>query len=148
MNIYDCFGTFDPDNQNFNLAVQTTNIGFDEFYVSQYYNICSPTRYAIVAILQTEKRNSMDISPCLPNCGMLDSNVNFSDLRNDFLNPNDLDITQITKNDELTIYSLHAIGFDLHNRNDNQNILDLKTEAHPILSKGSPPSKGGKGVLI
>ena len=147
MKIYDCFGTFDEISQSFNLAVQTTNIGFDEFYVSQYYDICSPNRYAIVAILQTRKDNEMDMTPCEKNCALLTSNEKFSKLDPYFVTPIDWKISDAKKGDIILVYTLHAIGFNLKNSKDEKILEDFKNDIQPVSEKGSPPSVGGKGVV-
>lgn len=148
MNIYDCFGTFDVSTQSFNLAVQTTNIGSDKFYVSALYNICNPSRFAVIAILQTAEKNANDMTSYEPNCGMIASEVKFSSLLPNFLQANDKDITTISKGDQLVVYTLHAIDFDMNNLDDIQNIIARKADNLPIIIKGSPPSVGGKGLLI
>ena len=79
---------------------------------------------------------------------MIASEVKFSLLLPNFLQANDKDITTIGKGDQITVYTLHAIDFDLNNLDDKQNVLVRKADNFPILVKGSPPSIGGKGVLI
>lgn len=148
MNIYDCFGTFDPTSQSFNLAIQTTNIGFDEFFVSQYYNISNPNRYAIVAILQTKGKNDMDMSPCKPNAGLIEYEISFDRLIDFDKQPEDLIINEIAKGKVIEVYTWHAIGFSLSNNYDKRFIEQMKSNSFPIVTKGSPPSAGGKGILI
>ena len=148
MKVYDCFGTFDVATKSFNLAVQTTNIGFDKFYISALYNICSPSRFAVIAILQTAEKNANDMTSYPPDCGMIASEVKFSSLLPNFLQAIDKDITTITKDDQLVVYTLHATDFDLKNPDDIQNVLIRKADNFPIIIKGSPPSVGGKGVLL
>ncbi|WP_293872280.1 hypothetical protein [Flavobacterium sp.] len=147
MNVYDCFGAFNLSTKSFNLAVQTTNIGLDEFYISKYYNICSPTRFAIVAILQTKDKNATDMTGWKPDSGLLKTDIKFSALSAKFLTSNDKDIATVSNGDEIAVYTLHAIGFDENDQDDIQNILDRKADNLLILTKGSPPSVGGKGIL-
>ena len=152
MRIYDSFGTFDDIEKEFNLAVQTTNIGFDRYYISAYYDICNNDRYAILAILQTKLENEKDLREEKANDAVLNHKIKFSDLKPDYVDHDndDLDINNATKEDTIHVIVHHAIGFDPKtNRDDDQNIKDYKSGVLPLSLKprGSRPAVGGRGIM-
>lgn len=148
MKIYDSFGTFDETEKQFNLAVQTTIIGFDGYYISAYYNICNQTEYAILAILQTNLGNDNDLSSSKSNAAILDSNVRFSNLDNSYLVPDDLDINTIQRGETISLVVHHAINFDpITNYDDDLYIKNYKNGTYVYYPNGSKPGRGGKGVI-
>jgi hypothetical protein len=149
MKIYDSFGTFDDVKKNFKLAIQTTVIGFDEYYISEYYDICNTERYAIVAILQTKLKNDTDLSACKENCGCIVSDIDFSSLNKDFWVAEDKKINDAVKGDTINIIVHHAIGFDPNtNADDKKYIENYKAGIYTHLTKGAPPGAHGTGVAV
>ena len=148
MKIYDSFGTFDDRKKEFNLAIQSTVIGFDAYYISAYYNICNDRRYAILAILQTKLGNENDLSPCKANAAILNSGIKFSDLNQSYVTANDLDINNARKGNVIDVIVHHGIGFDpINNPDDELYIKNYKAETYTYYAKGSPPGAKGSGGL-
>ena len=148
MKIYDSFGTFDERKKEFNLAVQSTIIGFDGYKISAYYNICNDSRYAILAILETELGNDNDLTPCKVNAAVLNSGIKFSDLNQSYVTVNDLDINNAVKGDVIDVIVHHAIGFNPKtNTYDDDYIKNYKAGTYTHYAKGSPPGTRGTGVL-
>ena len=149
MKIYDSFGTFDARKKEFNLAVQSTIIGFDGYKISAYYNISNDRRYAILAILETERGNDNDLSSCKANDAIINSEIKFSDLNQSYVNTNDLDINNATKGDFIDVIAHHGIGFDpKSNTYDEDYIKNYKAETYTYYPNGARPGRGGKGVLL
>ena len=149
MQVYQSQGTFDPYTKTFNLDIQTTDIGTDEFYISQYYNICDPNRYAIVAILQTKDKNDTDFSHYPPDNNLYENGISFSVLNNDYVVPGDKDISTITKDQVIVVYVHHGIGFDpTSNADDNKYIQNYKMGIYVHLAAGAPPGSGGEGGVV
>ena len=149
MKIYDSFGTFDATKKEFNLAAQTTIIGFDEYYISAYYNICNDTRYAILAILQTKLGNDNDLSLSKANAAILDSEIKFSGLNNSYVTVDDLDINHAVNGDVINVIVHHGIGFDpIENEYDDLYIKNYKAETYTYYATGSPPGAKGSGGLM
>ncbi|WP_333876796.1 hypothetical protein [Flavobacterium sp.] len=148
MLVYQSTGNFDSVKKSFNLNVQTTDIGKDEFYISAYYNICSPTRFAIVAILQTKDGNATNFSHYPPDNNLLENDISFSVLDTSYCTPSDKKISDITKNDKIIVYVHHGIGFDpTTNADDNKYIENYKAGIYVYLANGSPPGAKGDGGL-
>lgn len=149
MKVYESFGTFDGVKKEFNLAVQTTIIGFDEYYISAYYDISNVNRYAIVAVLQTKNGNENDLSRSAANCAYIASNIPFSEFRKEYLKEGDLDINKAEKGDTIAVVVHHGNGFDpIIKDEDNLHIENYKADVQRFLGKGSPPGIGGKGGLF
>ena len=148
MQVYQCTGNFDPIKKTFNLNVQTTNIGKDEFYISEYYNICDPNRYAIVAILQTKEGNATNFSHYPPDNNLYENDIPFSVLNSDYWVTGDKNISNITETDTITVYIHHGIGFDpKKNADDDKYIENYKMGIYIHLASGAPPGTGSSGVL-
>ena len=149
MKVYESFGTFDDANRNFNLAVQTTIIGFDEYQIARYYDISTANRFAIVAILQTKLGNDNDLSMCKPNCACMVTDVELSDIDQSYRTINDNDINNVKAGDKIEVFVHHAIGFDPKtNTDDDQNIKDYKSGGlPPFQPRGSKPAVGGRGIM-
>ena len=150
MKVYESFGTFDDAKKEFNLAVQTTIIGFDEYEITKYYDISNADRFAIVAILQTKLGNDNDLSMCKPNCACMVTDVELSDIDQSYRTNEDRDINDVKAGDKIEVFVHHAIGFDPKtNRDDDQNIKDYKSGVLPLSLKprGSRPAVGGRGIM-
>lgn len=148
MKVYESFGTFDDANRNFNLAVQTTIIGFDEYEITNYYDISTDVRFAIVAILQTKLGNDNDLSMCKPNCACMDTEILLSSIDQSYRTINDSDINDVRAGDKIEVFVHHAIGFaPKTNTDDDQNIKDYKSGALPFQPRGSKPAVGGRGIM-
>lgn len=148
MKVYESTGTFDATQSTFKLDIQTTDIIPDEFYISEYYNICDANRYAIVGILQTVDKNDTDFSAYPPDANLLENNISFNKLNKDYLELGDKDIFSITSGDKIVVYIHHGIGFDPEtNSDDNQYIKNYKLGIYVHLATGAPPGRGGAGSL-
>lgn len=148
MTVYESTGSFEPKNSTFKLNIQTTDISPDEFYISEYYNICDANRYAIVGILQTVDKNATDFTNYPPDANLSENDISFSKLNTDYLEPGDKDIFSITTDDKIAVYIHHGIGFDpATNADDNQYIKNYKQGFYVHLAAGSPPGAKGEGNL-
>ena len=149
MTVYESTGTFDATQSTFKLDVQTTDISPDEFYISEYYNICDANRYAIVGILQTVDKNDTDFSAYPPDANLLENGISFNKLNTDYLEPGDKDIFSIATGDKIDVYIHHGIDFDpATNADDNQYIKNYKAGIYVHLAAGSPPGSSGNGNLV
>lgn len=147
MKVYESTGSFDPVQKTFSLDVTTTDISPDEFYISQYYNICNASRYAIVGILQTNDGNATDFSSYPPDASLILKDIAFSKLNTDYLAHGDLDIDKINTGDEIIVYIHHGIGFDpTKNTYDNKYIENYKLGTYTYYPAGSPPGAKGEGT--
>ncbi len=148
MKVYESTGTFDATQSTFKLDIQTTDISPDEFYISEYYNICDANRYAIVGILQTVDKNATDFTNYPPDANLLENDISFNKLNKDYLVAGDKDIFSITTGDTIDVYIHHGIGFDpATNADDNQYIKNYKLGIYVHLAGGAPPGSGGSGGL-
>jgi len=148
MNIYESIGTFDPTCKEFSFIVQATKISPDEFEIKQYFDICNDTNYAMVAILSTKDGNDNDLTNYPKDFAFAVCNIGYGELDTTLKEPGDLDITSaINGTDKIIVYVHHAIGFDINNADDEAVLKDYKNGIMPIVTKGSPPSVGGKGSL-
>lgn len=148
MKVYESFGTFDDVKKEFNLAVQTTNIGYDLYDITGYYDISDAGRYAIVAILETKLGNDTDLSNSKPNSAYIDTDV-FTKVDQTYRTGiNDRDINKVTKGDEIEVIVHHAIDFNPKNNvEDDQVINDYKSNAPTLRARGSKPGVGGRGIM-
>jgi hypothetical protein len=148
MKIYESTGTFNDVNKEFNLAVQLTNIAPDTFKITAYYDISTSTRYAIVAILQTNNENKNDLSNYPANFTFSVNNVKFSTLNKNYKKVTDKDINNIIKGETITVIVHHGIGFNpTTNTDDDLYIKNYKAGTYTYYAKGSPPGTRGSGVL-
>ena len=148
MKVYESTGTFNPGDETFTITIQTTNISPDEFYISQWYNICNASRYAIVGILQTVDKDATDFSNYPANAQLVQEDVSFGALDCSYLEPGDKDIYDITTSDTITVYIHDGIGFDpTTNSDDNKYIENYKAGFYVYLTAGSPPGVGGSGDM-
>ena len=148
MTVYESIGTFDPAKSTFKLNIQTTDISPDEFYISEYYNICDANRYAIVGILQTVDKNDTDFTNYPPNANLIEDGISFSVLNTDFLEPGDKDIFSINTGDKIDVYIHHGIGFDpTTNADDKEYIKNYKKGIYVYLAAGAPPGASGSGGM-
>jgi hypothetical protein len=148
MKVYESLGVFDDVKKEFNLSVQLTDIGRDTFLINKWYDISDSARYAIVGILQTTDGNDKDLSSAPANFTFEVSNVPFSSIDQFYRTDEDKDINKVIKGEVITIIVHHGIGFDPKtNVYDNLFLENYKAGALPILSKGSPPGAGGKGII-
>lgn len=148
MTIYESTGTIDVANAEFNLSVQLTNIAPDTFNITAYYDISTSTRFAIVAILQTTDENKNDLSGYPANFTFTVSNVKFSTLNKNYRKVTDKDINNISVGDTVTVIVHHGIGFNpITNAKDDLYIKNYKAGTYTYYLKGSPPGKGGPGIL-
>jgi hypothetical protein len=148
MTVYESNGTFNPENSTFKLNIQTTDISPDEFYISEYYNICNADRYAIVGILQTVDKNDTDFTNYPPNVNLIENDISFGKLNTDYLEPGDKDIFSISSGDKIEVYIHHGIGFDPDtNADDKEYIKNYKNGIYVHLAAGSPPGTGAPGGL-
>ena len=148
MKVYESFGTFDDANRNFNLAVQTTIIGFDEYEITNYYDISTDVRFAIVAILQTKLGNDKDLSSYPADYACIFTEILLSSIDQSYRTINDSDINDVRAGDKIEVFVHHAIGFaPKTNTDDDQNIKDYKSGALPFQPRGSKPAVGGRGIM-
>ncbi|MES2410953.1 MAG: hypothetical protein V4535_05860 [Bacteroidota bacterium] len=148
MEIYDSSGTFDDQTLEFSLDIQLTNIDPDVYAITDCYDICNATRYAILAILQTKNGNDKDLSTYPADYSYVVSNIKFADLNQSYLNAGDKDIFEVIKGDVIDVIVHHGIGFDpLTNPEDDLYIQNYKAGTYTYYSKGSPPGARGTGVL-
>ncbi len=149
MKVYESTGTFDPTQETFTITIQTTNISPDTFYISQWYNICNASRYAVVGILQTVGKNQTDFSNYPANAQLANEEITFGDLDNSYSKPGDKDIYDITTSDTIVVYIHDGISFDPStNADDNQYIKNYKAGNTTHLAAGSPPGVGNEGILV
>ncbi|WP_284653560.1 hypothetical protein [Flavobacterium terrisoli] len=148
MKVYESTGSYNPTAKTLTFTIITTEIDPDQFKVTAYYNICTPTRYAIVAILQTEDNDATDFSNYPPDRTLTLSSVPFSSFDNSYWTPGDLDITKIGTGKTITVYVHHGIGFDpTTNTFDDKYIENYKAGTYTYYAAGSPPGKGAPGTL-
>ena len=148
MNVYESFGTFDVTTGKFNLAVQTTILELDEYYIMKYYDISNANRYAIVANLQTKLKNENDLSMYKPNSAYMDTKIALSSVDKSYRVARDRDINNVTNGDVIDVYVHHAIGFDPKtNAADEEVIKIYKSGGEPLIPGGSKPGVGGRGIL-
>lgn len=148
MTVYKSKGTVDYKKRTFKLNIQTTDINPDEFYISQYYNICNANRYAIVGILQTIDKNDTDFTKYPPDANLLENNISFGKLNTDYLEPGDKDIFNISAGEKIVVYIHHGIGFDPDtNADDKEYIKNYKQGIYLHLAAGSPPGASGSGGM-
>lgn len=148
MKVYQPSGSFDATSKTFSLEIITTEIDPDKFKVTAYYNICTPNRYAMVAILQTYDQDATDFSNYPPDSKLNENNIPFSSLNNSYVVSGDRNIQNITSTDEITVYVHHGIGFDpTTNSDDNKYIQNYKLGIYMHLAAGSPPGKGEPGTM-
>jgi hypothetical protein len=152
MKIYESIGSFSPTKKEFSFIVQATKIKLDAYEIKQYFDICSSDRFAIVAILSTKKGNKDDLSGEKPDYTFAVTNIPYSKLKRDLRKPDDSDIADaVNKKNEIILYVHHAIGFDINNEEDRKYLDRYKNGRNkipPIIAGGTPPAKGGRGILI
>jgi hypothetical protein len=152
MKIYESEGTFSPTKKEFSFKVQATKIGEDTYEIKQYFDICNAKRYAIVAILSTKNGNENDLSNCLEDFTFAVTNISYNELNLALRQESDLKITTaVNKKYKISVYVHHAIGFDINNEEDRKYLDRYKNGRNkipPIIAGGTPPAKGGRGILI
>ena len=111
MKVYESFGTFDDTKKEFNLAVQTTIIGFDEYEITNYYDISTDVRFAIVAILQTKLGNDKDLSSYPADYACIFTEILLSNIDQNYRTINDRDINDVRAGDKIEVFGHHRCLF-------------------------------------